>query len=84
MRCLQAQTLSDATPLTGKLHLLQQIAVTFEPTMQFRLSYDWEVLSLCDIFNNMTLFYDSNRFGRGGFVKYGEEKGDSVTKLINK
>ena len=34
LRRLQAQTLSDATPSMGKIHLFSKIAITFEPIIQ--------------------------------------------------
>ena len=34
-RTLQAQTLSDATPPTGKIHLFNKFAVTFKLMMPF-------------------------------------------------
>ena len=35
---LQEQTLADEAPPMGKIHPLSQIAVTFEPVMQFGIS----------------------------------------------
>ena len=35
LRSRQAQTLSDATPIIGKIHPFGKINVTFDPVMQF-------------------------------------------------
>ena len=35
LRRLQEQTLPDATPLIGKIHIFSKMAVTFKPLMGF-------------------------------------------------
>ena len=62
------QTLPDATPPVGQIHIFSKIAVTFEP-IQFDALQDLESLMTCQY----SLFYDwkhlSELFGHDGAVK---------------
>ena len=51
MRRHQAQTLPDATPPTGKLHILQQNRLNFLTKNAILMSFRiWNVQNLCDVF----------------------------------